>query len=202
MTESNTDSAMKEIMAELEELQSEMVRSTKSEVTAVDVPVVDVPVEIGIAAPIPIAAQVSASASEASSEDVLEQLEQDLLGSVSPSNEGSDEGKIVDLDDFRDQKNTVSMEETLESVKNQDAGAKVFQFDEIQKDEVKTVKRSDEEGSLTLKLSGNMTLKLEYEVEGQSVVIGFNDGALEVLLADGTEFKVPMRKKDSSSKAA
>jgi hypothetical protein len=49
-----------------------------------------------------------------------------------------------------------------------------------------------QEGSLTMTLTGNMTLKLRYEFEGQEVTIGFSDGALRVELSDGTEFKVPV----------
>ena len=50
-------------------------------------------------------------------------------------------------------------------------------------------------GTLSIQLKGNMTLKLNYEFEGQDVTIGFSEGALRVQLADGTEFKVPMGKK-------
>jgi hypothetical protein len=49
------------------------------------------------------------------------------------------------------------------------------------------------DGALTMTLRGNMTLRLQYEIEGQTVTIGFADHALKVQLADGTEFKIPMR---------
>lgn len=48
------------------------------------------------------------------------------------------------------------------------------------------------EGSLTMTLTGNMSLKLRYEFEGQEVTVGFVDNFLQVTLADGTEFKVPV----------
>ncbi|MCM2279526.1 MAG: hypothetical protein NDJ89_15730 [Oligoflexia bacterium] len=51
---------------------------------------------------------------------------------------------------------------------------------------------STEEGTLTMTLTGNMTLRLKYEFEGQEVTVGFQDGSLRVQLADGTEFKVPV----------
>lgn len=51
---------------------------------------------------------------------------------------------------------------------------------------------STNEGSLTMNLTGNMSLKLRYEFEGQEVTIGFVDQFLQVILADGTEFKVPV----------
>ncbi len=49
-------------------------------------------------------------------------------------------------------------------------------------------------GSLTMTLSGSMTLRLRYEFEGQDVTVGFDEGCFRVELADGTEFKVPVRK--------
>ena len=49
-----------------------------------------------------------------------------------------------------------------------------------------------EEGTLTMTLKGNMTLKLQYDCEGQMVTVGFADGALKIALADGTEFKIPV----------
>lgn len=48
------------------------------------------------------------------------------------------------------------------------------------------------DGSLTLTLTGNMTLKLKYEFEGQEVIVSFADQALRVQMTDGTEFKVPV----------
>jgi hypothetical protein len=48
------------------------------------------------------------------------------------------------------------------------------------------------DGTLSLTLSGNMTLKLKYEFEGQEVTISFADQALRVQMTDGTEFKLPV----------
>ena len=48
------------------------------------------------------------------------------------------------------------------------------------------------EGSLTMTFKGNMTLKLQYDFDGQCVTVGFSDGALKIELADGTEFKIPV----------
>jgi hypothetical protein len=50
------------------------------------------------------------------------------------------------------------------------------------------------EGSLTMTLTGSMKLKLQYDYEGQTITVGFIDGALKVELADGTEFKVPVNR--------
>ncbi len=49
-------------------------------------------------------------------------------------------------------------------------------------------------GHVAVKLSGDMTLRLSYEFEGQEVTIGFTDGSLRVELSDGTEFKIPVRR--------
>ncbi len=56
-------------------------------------------------------------------------------------------------------------------------------------------------GSVSLKLTGDMVLRLSYEFEGQEVSIGFSDGALRVELSDGTEFRIPVRR-NSLRKAA
>lgn len=48
------------------------------------------------------------------------------------------------------------------------------------------------EGSLSLTLSGSMTLRLKYEYNGQDVTIRFVDQCLRVELSDGTEFKIPV----------
>jgi hypothetical protein len=57
-------------------------------------------------------------------------------------------------------------------------------------------------GTLTLSLTGSMNLRLRYECEGQEVTIGFVDDALRVELADGTEFKVPVRRRGAGRAAA
>ncbi len=54
---------------------------------------------------------------------------------------------------------------------------------------------SKSEGCLSMTLSGQMTLKLKYEFEGQEVTIGFVDQCLKVELSDGTEFKIPVKRK-------
>lgn len=55
-----------------------------------------------------------------------------------------------------------------------------------------------QEGTLTLSLTGSMTLKLRYECEGQEVTIGFSGDALRVELSDGTEFKVPVNRQKAA----
>jgi hypothetical protein len=48
------------------------------------------------------------------------------------------------------------------------------------------------DGTMTMVLTGNMTLKLKYEFGGQEVSVKFGDQFLQLTLADGTEFKIPV----------
>lgn len=63
-----------------------------------------------------------------------------------------------------------------------------------------TEKETD--GSLTMTLTGNMTLKLKYAYGGHEVVVGFNEQFLVVQMADGTEFKVPVGRPTLKRKVA
>ncbi|OFZ18956.1 MAG: hypothetical protein A2X94_13485 [Bdellovibrionales bacterium GWB1_55_8] len=49
-------------------------------------------------------------------------------------------------------------------------------------------------GALSLRLTGSMTLTLQYDYEGEQVTVGFSDNMLKVQLSDGTEFKIPVRR--------
>lgn len=49
-------------------------------------------------------------------------------------------------------------------------------------------------GSLSMTLTGSMSLKLRYEYEGEEVTIGFSDHSLMVQMTDGTEFKIPVNR--------
>lgn len=57
------------------------------------------------------------------------------------------------------------------------------------------------DGSLSMTLTGSMTLNIKYEFDGQEVSIGFDDGFLQIQLADGTEFKVPVARAAGRLKA-
>lgn len=54
---------------------------------------------------------------------------------------------------------------------------------------------SAEEGSLTMTLSGKMSLKLKYAFDGNEVSVRFQDECLIVSLTDGTEMKIPLRRR-------
>ncbi|MBI3534631.1 MAG: hypothetical protein HY072_03990 [Deltaproteobacteria bacterium] len=51
-----------------------------------------------------------------------------------------------------------------------------------------------DDGSLQLTLQGKITLHLKYEYLDQTVTLHFSDQSLNVQLADGTEFKIPVHK--------
>jgi len=62
-----------------------------------------------------------------------------------------------------------------------------------QKEQPEMKNDSDETSpSLTMSLTGSMTLRLKYEFAGQEVTVGFTDEFLKIELADGTEFKIPV----------
>jgi hypothetical protein len=56
--------------------------------------------------------------------------------------------------------------------------------------------------SLTMSLTGSMTLRLKYEFAGQEVIVGFTDEFLKVELADGTEFKIPVGRQKTLRRVA
>jgi len=49
-------------------------------------------------------------------------------------------------------------------------------------------------------LRGDMSLELSYESGDQAVSLKFEDGMFIVSLADGTEFKVPMKAASTSGR--
>lgn len=57
-------------------------------------------------------------------------------------------------------------------------------------------------GTLSMTLKGDMELELNYEAGEQSVALRFEDGFFIVQLADGTEFRVPMKNASASRKSA
>ena len=61
---------------------------------------------------------------------------------------------------------------------------------------------ASEDGSLTMSVRGNMTLKLKYECDGQEVMVGVQGDSLWVQLADGTEFKIPVRRAGGRMRSA
>lgn len=151
-----------------------------------------------------------ASAPKAEPESVIAEA---LTASDEPADDAG-EG----VEEFRGGWGDASMEESLEGIRAEESPsssiledeAEVVKLVEAAADELAAVDSNKEskmsdtpnpsEGSLTMTLSGSMTLKLKYEFDGQEVAVSFNDGYLKVALADGTEFKIPVR--SSGLKAA
>jgi hypothetical protein len=57
-------------------------------------------------------------------------------------------------------------------------------------------------GTMTLNVSGSMALKLKYDFDGNEVTVDLSGEFLRVILADGTEFKIPVSKKSRGKQAA
>lgn len=137
---------------------------------------------------------------------------------VEPAGDEGGQDSDMGLEDFHGSGDEPSMEETLGAMKDEEpaegslldvAMEEEPHFEEEEEAPIEAAfevpmakeKSPANEGSLTLSLSGSMTLKLKYEFEGQEVIVGFKDQFLQVTLADGTEFKVPVGRK-TSGKAA
>lgn len=115
----------------------------------------------------------------------------------------------------------MSMEETLGDLKEEDSGKpslldQAMQSNESEEIVAETAENTDEEaaaesevegefmanetdrdggesdGTLTMTLTGNMALKLKYEMDGKEVAISFTNQTLKVTLENGTEFKIPL----------
>lgn len=95
-----------------------------------------------------------------------------------------------DLDGFKGDSGEAPLEETLGSLKEESPSGRSLL------DEPKSAAGAD--GTLAMTLTGKMNLKLKYEFDGQEVTVGFDDHMLCVELSDGTEFRIPVRKKKSA----
>jgi len=108
-----------------------------------------------------------------------------------------------EMEEFRASAEDAVMEETLSDLKEEESipgGSPLDVVDEAEEN-MGSIQDSmdEEEGCLTMTLKGRMTLKLQYECDGQEVLISFADHALYVKLKDGTEFRVPVRRQHSEA---
>jgi hypothetical protein len=71
--------------------------------------------------------------------------------------------------------------------------AAISRVSEAKEEKRSTMSKSENAGELNMVISGEMTLKLNYQYAGQTVSIRFVDESLRVELTDGTEFKIPVR---------
>jgi hypothetical protein len=62
-------------------------------------------------------------------------------------------------------------------------------------------KENSSENSLSMTVTGQMSLKLNFGYEGQEVLVHFNSDLIHIQFSEGTEFKIPV-KRSQSNKAA
>lgn len=141
---------------------------------------------------------------ETTADAIVEEAEASAPGQVSANPDS--------MEEFRGSTDDAGMEETLSGLQEEPAAGPTL-LDQVapavqlvqtnedkgevmsDRDETQVAAETAESGSLSITLTGNMTLKLKYEYEGEEVVIGFSDHALKVQMTDGTEFKIPVKRK-------
>jgi DNA repair exonuclease SbcCD ATPase subunit len=55
-------------------------------------------------------------------------------------------------------------------------------------------KENSSDNSLSMTVSGQMSLKLNFEVEGQEILVQFNTDMIHIQFSEGTEFKIPLKR--------
>ena len=55
--------------------------------------------------------------------------------------------------------------------------------------------QSEEDGVIEMSIRGKLTLKLNRNTDGQDVILRFGSTHLQISLSDGTEFKIPVKRK-------
>jgi hypothetical protein len=60
------------------------------------------------------------------------------------------------------------------------------------------------DNSLSMTVTGQMSLKLNFEYEGEEVLVNFDSDKIHIQFSEGTEFKIPLKhmKRNRSKKAA
>lgn len=139
----------------------------------------------------PATAAVSAKSTMA---DVEEDILQEIQAQAHASGEASADAGLEDT--LAELKEEASSGGLLDEVEKFEDEVEKFK-DEVEKTEEATMSQSND-GTLSLNVTGNMTLKLKYEFEGQEVTISFVDHALKVQTTDGAEFKIPFSRGNSS----
>lgn len=208
------------IMNEIEELQQGMASPNpapaKARVAAVETPAEAVEEEESSTGEGPSSiAEFQAGSGEVSMEETLSNLKDDepsgpnlIDQTIQAESEAEASASDTDSDEeseLLDQDEATALEEAIEA---EEAEAEEFEEEtEVIENTAPPKARprpvipmrqknvsGEASGSVAVTLSGNMTLKLSYEFEGQEVSISFDDGALQVELSDGTEFKIPVRR--------
>jgi hypothetical protein len=219
---SDAQDQISKIMGEIDELRKEISESSerKTEKNAEDV----------LDAKAKLLADLEDLESEDSSEE-SSFSEEDLtdLEELSAEFKDDSEENLDELQDFRGGSDEVPMEEMLGEIEEEvdpngrsliDAslGKSEGNYDEKtpplkvveshhsnDSEESRPSSRSSvssEPGTLSLSVSGEMTLKLCYEQDGNHVTVHMKEDAMCIELSDGTEFKVPLRRGERSLKKA
>lgn len=136
-----------------------------------------------------ISSEESHSAPSAVEAPMSDTVEEDILQEIQAqvhSADGSDAG--------------AGLEDTLADLKEEKSnGGLLDEVESVSDAEEVSMSKNSSDGTVSLTLSGNMTLKLKYEFEGQDVMISFVDQALRVQMSDGTEFKVPVTRGNAAT---
>jgi hypothetical protein len=67
---------------------------------------------------------------------------------------------------------------------------------------VNTAPTGTSDNALSMTVTGQMSLKLNFQYEGQEVWVHFNSESIRVEFSDGTEFKIPVKRARSLKKVA
>lgn len=192
-----------EIMNEIEELQQSMSNSqaapapkasSRSKAPAAAAPVEEEP---------NVMEEFQAGSGEVSMEETLADLKDEEPSGPNLIDQAMEAEAARDAAGKTDEKHDELLEEyesdALDEAVAREEQEALEELEEVEQEEEVTMSEAPRRGrslgsSVSLKLAGEMTLKLSYEFEGQEVTIGFVDGALKVELSDGTEFKIPVRR--------
>lgn len=190
--EAETQDEIEEIMSEIESLQQGLADAPKSKGSAAKLKAV----------PAQPAEPVFPDTTE-----TPETNDEDLLGAGSGFEEFRGSGEEASLEetlgDMKGEESTgTSLLDTPDDAPDASEDTAIIEAVEEEEEQEEEVFMSnpssgDGDSALTLTLNGSMTLRLKYESDGQEVSITFVDNMLQIRLADGTEFKMPMNKQSS-----
>lgn len=151
------------------------------------------------------AMEAEAAASQAPDEEVSSpELEEVLKEVQSEAEEAAEEDELLEEAEAEALDNAVAEAEeaALLAAESEDQDSPVSEEVEkvVEKEEVpmseapRRGRTQSGQPTVSVKLTGDMLLRLSYEFEGQEVLVSFADGSLRVELSDGTEFKIPVRR--------
>ncbi len=117
-----------------------------------------------------------------------------------PVGEESMESTLAELKD--DPSVKTLLDQTLDDQARRQTEPEAFEPEPFKENPMANNSDPESAPSLTMSLTGSMTLRLKYEFAGQEVTVGFTDEYLKVELADGTEFKIPVGRQKALRRVA